>query len=787
MTSSTPTENLASASPIRTAAVVGSGIMGAQIAAHLASCGIAVWLLDLPAKEGDRNATSAKGKAGLRKIKPSPFYSEEALALIRPGNTEDHIEEAAKSDWIIEAIVEQPGPKQELFANLEKFMGPSSILATNTSGIPLRELGKNLGADVRKRFIGTHFFNPPRYLRLVEVIRGPETSDATVARISHVLDQVLGKTPVPAFDSPAFIANRIGVHAMVMTMQVTREMGLSIEAVDTLTGPLMGRPKTGTYRLADLVGLDTLVHIINGLHQAFPDEIFAVDNGLQHLIDNKWIGKKVGSGFYRKAAAGLESFDLDKLEYRPQEKARFEELKGVMKEDDLAKKLAKLFRTEGKGAEAAKRMLAESIAYAATVAPAITDNLAFVDEAMELGFGWEMGPFKILDAVGVEAFKAVADKYNIATPAWLLAPSEGSASVYHLDKGLRKVKQVSEGRAAKRAPAPPRGFNLKLHRESHKPVIASEDATLWDMGDEILLLEFHSKMNTQGAISLNMILKSVDKAASSARGLVIGNQGAHFCAGANIAMLLLDAAAGEYENIDAAVKLFQDASMAIKYAPVPVVVSPHNMALGGGCEFVLHSNRPVLAPETYMGLVEVGVGLLPAGGGTKELTIRAMDKSRGGIALNHLAKAFELIAMAKVSTSAREAFDMGLMDKRALIANNENTRLDQAKAEALALSRTGYRPPAPVRQVEVLGSEAMAAFTAALYLMREAGFASEHDERISLAVGRIMAGGGVSPGTVVDEQYLLDLEREEFLKLMGTKKTQERVEHMLKKGKPLRN
>jgi 3-hydroxyacyl-CoA dehydrogenase len=565
--------------------------------------------------------------------------------------------------------------------------------------------------------------------------------------------------------------------------------------VDGLTGPLLGRPKTATFKLADLVGLDTLVHIVNGLKQAFPTEIFEVDPLLAEMVKQGATGRKGGAGFYKKAkSAGggkddMQVIDLKTGQYRPENKARFEELKEVSKEEVLEKKMKKLFAAEGRGAEAARRILCTTLAYSAQVSPTITEDLSYVDEAMELGFGWDTGPFKILDAVGADTFREACTKYKIECPAWVFQHAGDSNKVYKIADNRITIKDVPKPNLSGqgRHELKPRGFNLALHRLGNRPVIETSDATLWDMGDKVLLLEFHSKMNSMGPISLDMILKSVDKASNGWAGLVIGNQGSTFCAGANIAMVLLDAANGEYDNIDFAIKQFQRASMAIKYAPVPVVVAPHNMALGGGCEFVIHSNRPVLSPETYMGLVEVGVGLLPAGAGTKELTLRAMDRNLGGVALNRLIKAFELIAMGKVSTSAKEAFDMGYLDRRAVIASNESTRLDQAKAEVLAMSRAGYRPPAPAKHVEVLGTEALAAFETGIFMMREAGYASEHDALIGLTVGHIMAGGKVTPGTAVDEDYLLDLEREGFMKLVATKKSQERIEHMLKKGKPLRN
>ncbi len=770
--------------PIRYAAVFGSGIMGSQIAAHLAGCGIRVLLLDIPSEGKNRNAISQKGLDGLRKIKPSPLYTSNVLNLIQVGNTEDDLEAAGKCDWVIEAIIEQTKPKLELFAKLNKVAGPDTIISTNTSGIPLKILAQNFSSSQSERFIGTHFFNPPRYLRLVELIAGPKTSDETIARMRHTIEVVLGKTAVSALDSPAFIANRIGVQAMVLTLQIADEMGLSVEEVDALTGPLLGRPKTGTFKLADLVGLDTLVHIIHNLAESFPTEKFPVHSVLQKLIDAKQLGRKTGAGFYKKVKEGFESIDLKSGEYKPSGKARFEELKSVIKEENIAKKLKALFAAKGRGADAAKAILAGSIAYALKVGPSVAKDFVAVDTAMELGFGWEMGPAKMLDALGVTEFKKVVEARKLDVPNWVWSENESSSEIYlRTTSGEQRIRTIDgNSRNAYKAP----GIQIKDLRASSSPLLHNADASVWDIQDGVLLLEFHSKMNSQGPLSLEMIVRAIEKAAKGYNGLVIGNQGTNFCAGANIAMVLIDASNGEYDNVDAAVKAFQAASMAIKYSPVPVVVSPHGMALGGGCEFVLHSNRPVLSPETYIGLVEVGVGLLPAGGGCKELTIRAMDANKPGIALNRIAKAFELIAMGKVATSAQEAIESGLLDARAVIASNEQTRLEQAKDEVLALARAGYRPPAP-GTTEVLGTEALAALETGVYLMREAGWASEHDQIISGSVARVLAGGAVTSGTRVTEEYLLDLEREEFMRLVGMKKTQERIEYMLKNGKPLRN
>ncbi len=772
--------------PIRSATVVGSGVMGAQIAAQLANCGIKVLLLDLPSEGGARNKIAETAIAGLKKIKPNPLYSKASLHLIKAGNLEDDLEAAGKTDWVIEAIIEKLEPKVQLFQKLSKVMKENTIISTNTSGIPLKTLAAGLPESFGKQFLGTHFFNPPRYLRLVEVIKGPQTSEDTLKRIDHVLNHILNKVAVPALDQPCFIANRIGVHAMVNTQKITDEFKLTIEEVDKLTGPLMGRPKTGTYRLADLVGLDTLAHIINNLNETLLGDdkgFFAIHPQLQNLIDQKLIGNKAGGGYYKKKGKDIYGLDLESGEHRISPKPDFPELKGAFKAETLDKKLSALWQAEGKYADAARAILAETIAYAAEVAPEVSESLWDIDRAMELGFGWEAGPFRTLDLIGFENLKEIWEKRQISYPEWLDKALAEEPKIYSLEGSQQFIKTISKGKQ----PHNPPGFDIKIHKQISQPVFSNPSATLWDIGDDVCLLEFHSKMNAQDLHSLLAISQAVEVASEKFMGLVIGNQAPQFCAGANIGMILMDAMNGEYENIEYAVKLFQQASMNIKYAPVPVVVTPHNLALGGGCEFVIHSQRPVLSPETYMGLVEVGVGLLPAGGGTKELTIRGLSKNTPGIPLNNLAKLFENIAMGKVATSAKEAFEMGYLDKRAVIANNDTTRIDQAKAEVIALAQMGYRPPEPENHIEVLGRESMAAFETAVFLIQEAGFGSEHDAFIAKSIAKIMSGGNLTPGTPVTEEYLLELEREEFMKLIGTKKTQERIEHMLKKGKPLRN
>ena len=732
------------------------------------------------------NSIADSAKKNLLKIKPSPLYTKHSLNLIKTGNLEDHMKSAGQTDWVIEAIIEKYEPKISLFKKLEKVMADHTIISTNTSGIPLSELGKEFSNKFKANFLGTHFFNPPRYLRLVEVIKGPETSDDTLQRINKILTDVLNKVPVTALDVPCFIANRIGVHAMVNTQKLTSEFDLTIEEIDKLTGSLIGRPKTGTYRLADLVGLDTLGHIITNLNETLPAteaESFQVDTTLEKLISQKHFGKKVGAGYYKKEGKTIKGLDLHTGEYRDPMKPSFPELKEAFKQEALDKKLVTLFDAKGKPAEATQALLVETIAYAAELAPTISNNISDVDTAMELGFGWDMGPFKTLDVIGIENFKKVLQRRNKKIPDWIEQNFSKNKHMYSVENATQYMSTYEKEMIQNN----PRGFQLKIVKQSSQPIFSTPMATLWDIRDDVCLLEFHSKMNSQDLVSLKAIVDAVEKANESYRGLVIANQAPQFCAGANLGMILMDAINGEYENIDQAVRLFQKASMAIKYSSVPVVVSPHNLALGGGCEFVLHSQRPVISPETYMGLVEVGVGLLPAGGGTKELTLRALNKNNKGIPLNNLAKYFELIAMGKVSTSGKEAFEMGLLDDKAIIATNDTTRIDQAKAEVLAMSAAGYRPPEPAVHIEVLGTESMAAFETAIYMIEEAKFGSKHDGNIARAIGKIMSGGNLSPGSIVDEDYLLELEIEEFMKLIGTKKTQERIEHILKKGKPLRN
>lgn len=769
---------------IKSATVIGSGVMGAQIAAHLAGCGIEVWLIDLPAKEGNRSALAVKAKEGLKKAKPSPLYTSSALRLIKTGNLEDHLTQFTQVDWIIEAIVEKLEPKVDLFNKLCPHLKSDTILSTNTSGIPLSQMSSQLPSNVRGRFLGTHFFNPPRYLRLVEVISSPETSEETLKTITRCLQNQLNKVAVTALDVPCFIANRIGVYAMMSTLRLTKELGLSIEEVDALTGSLLGRPKTGTYKLADLVGLDTLGHILNNLYTTLPaseKEPFAIPPELKVLLDNGTLGKKTGAGFYKKDGKKSLVWDLKAKQYIESQKPQFEELKQAKKAESLSQKISLLMQAQGRGAEAARKILLDTLMYSLQMAPQISLDLLAVDEAMELGFGWEAGPFKVIDMIGKPTLEKLLATEKIPLPSLL---QNQSGNFYQIQNGQRTISAYT---GQKRLEKPPLGFSLAIHKASHKPIWTTASASLWDIQDGVTLLEFHSKMNTQDLVSLKAIQDAIITTSENHLGLVIANEAPNFCAGANIGMILMDAASGEYENILFAVQQFQKACMDIKFSPVPVVVSPHGLTLGGGCEISIHSPRPLASPETYIGLVEAGVGLIPAGGGTKEFALRVYLEQSENNQLNSLFHAFKTIATAQVATSAYEAFEMGYFQKNARVASNDSTRLSQAKAEVLALAAGGYRSPAPAREVAVLGKTALAAFEIGISQMKEAGFASEHDGQVASGVARVLAGGDVSPGTLVSEDYLLELEREEFMRLIATKKTQERIEYMLKNNKPLRN
>jgi len=766
---------------IKTAAVIGSGVMGAQIAAHLASCGIKVWLLDLKKDQGPQLASQALGN--LKKIKPLPFYTSECLALITPGTLEENLEEAAQSDWLIEAIVEQVEPKIQLLKKIEKWAGSKTLVSTNTSGIPLQILAAQLNPSLQARFLGTHFFNPPRYLRLVEVIKGPQTSTETYKCLVACLENQLGKTVVEAHDIPCFIANRLGVFCLVHTLQLTLKYGHTLEEMDVLTGSLMGRPKTGTFKLADLVGIDTLLHILDNLVSTLPaqeSEAFKRPDVLTQMVNQGLLGKKSKKGFYKKEGEQTWTLDLCSLNYRPFCKANIENLSALFKITDSRNRLKALPELTGQVGCSIQELLAGQLHYAFSLSPKLSKDILAVDEAMKLGFGWEWGPFEIADILGKTTLQQLLEKFDLGLPDWMQ-----NAEFPLIQTQPNHYLPLSY--TGTRLSLKPRGFNLFLHKKHHTAIWKNTSASLWDTGEDVALLEFHSKMNTQDLASLQAIQDAIQTSAQNFLGLVIANQAQHFCAGANLGMILIDAANGEYENIRHALKMFQKATLAIKYSPIPVVVSTQGLTLGGGCEIAMHSPRLLASPETYAGLVEAGVGLLPAGGGLKELALRVYRDIHPSYLLARLIEIFKLCATAQVAGSAHEAIKWGLFPEGTRIASNEATRLSQALAEVKALATGGYRPTSQTAPVPVLGKTGLAALEIGIQHMHEGGYASSHDVCIAQAIARVLTGGEVSEGTLVTEKQFLEKEQEEFLTLAGMPKTLARIEYMLKKGKPLRN
>ncbi len=699
---------------IKKAAVVGSGIMGSAIACHFANIGVEVLLLDIVPRE----LTEAEQKKGLTlqdkavrnrivndhlanalKSKPSPIYHQKFADRIKTGNTEDDMAKLAEADWIIEVVVERLDIKQKVFEQIEKYRRPGTLITSNTSGIPIHFMSEGRSEDFQQHFCGTHFFNPPRYLKLFEIIPGPKTSPEVLEFLNGYGEKFLGKTSVVAKDTPAFIGNRIGIYGIMSLFHQVKEMGLTIEEVDKLTGPVIGRPKSATFRTVDVVGLDTLVHVANGIYDNCPDD---------------------------------EVHELFKV-------------------------------------------------------PDFINNYK-IDDAMKAGFGWENGPFEIWDAIGVEKGIELMREQGLEPAPWvndMLA--SGSASFYSVKEGVTHYYDIAS-KSQKKVPGQDAFIILNNIRESKK-VWSNSEAIIQDLGDGILNLEFQSKMNTIGGGVLQGINKAIDLAEKEYDGLVIGNQAANFSVGANLGMIFMMAVEQEYDELNMAIKMFQDTMMRVRYSSIPVVVAPHGMTLGGGCEMSMHADKVVAAAETYIGLVEFGVGVIPGGGGSKEMALRAADTFRkNDVELNVLQEYFLTIGMAKVSTSAYEAYDLGILQKgKDVIVVNKDRQIAEAKKHAKLMAEAGYTQPVKRKDVKVLGKQALGMFLVGTDSMEAGHYISEHDKKIANKLAYVMAGGDLSEPTLVTEQYLLDLEREAFLSLTGERKTLERIQFMLTKGKPLRN
>ncbi|MHA7943795.1 3-hydroxyacyl-CoA dehydrogenase/enoyl-CoA hydratase family protein [Formosa sp. 3Alg 14/1] len=797
---------------IKKVAVIGSGIMGSGIACHFANIGVDVLLLDIVPRE--LNATEkAKGltledKAVRNRLvndslsealksKPSPIYHQKFASRITTGNMEDDIAKVKDVDWIIEVVIERLDIKKQVFENLEKHRTLGTLITSNTSGIPIHFMSEGRSEDFQKHFCGTHFFNPARYLKLFEIIPGPKTDPEVLDFLNGYGEQFLGKTSVVAKDTPAFIGNRVGIFSIMSLFHTVKDMDLTIEEVDKLTGPVIGRPKSATFRTVDVVGLDTLVHVANGLYENVPKDerhdLFKLPDFISKMMENKWLGSKTKQGFYKlerhkDGTKDILSLDLNTLEYRPNKKANFATLELTKTIDKVVDRFKVLVKGKDKAGDFYRKNFASLFAYASNRIPEITNELYKIDDAMKAGFGWEHGPFQIWDAIGVEKGIDIMKAEGFEPAAWvndMLA--SGVTSFYTVKEGASYFYDIPSKKQEK-VPGQDAFIILNNIRKSNE-VFKNSGVVVEDLGDGILNCEFQSKMNTIGGDVLAGINKAIDLAEKDFQGLVIGNQGANFSVGANIGMIFMMAAEQEYDELNMAIKYFQDTMMRMRYSSIPTISAPHGMALGGGCELSLHADKVVAAAETYMGLVEFGVGVIPGGGGSKEMTLRAQDTfKKGDVELNTLQEYFLTIGMAKVSTSAYEAFDLGLLQHgKDVVVVNRDRQIATAKAHAKLMAEAGYTQPIKRTDIKVLGKQALGMFLVGTDSMEASRFISAHDQKIANKLAYVMAGGDLSEPTLVNEQYLLDLEREAFLSLCTERKTLERIQHMLKTGKPLRN
>ncbi len=797
---------------IKKVAIVGSGIMGSGIACHFANIGVEVLLLDIIPRELNEKE-KAKGlslkdsvvrnrlvnealKASL-KSKPSPIYSQKFADRITTGNIEDDLHKIKDVDWIMEVVVERLDIKQQVFEKIEKYRTPGTLITSNTSGIPIKFMNEGRSEDFQKHFAVTHFFNPPRYLKLFEVVPGPKCNQEVTDFLMMYGDKFLGKTSVLAKDTPAFIGNRIGIFGIMSLFHVVKEMGLTIEEVDKLTGPVIGRPKSATFRTIDVVGLDTLVHTANGVKDNCPnDEMrdqFVIPDYVNTMMENKWLGSKTKQGFYKmtKNANGkreILSLDLNTLEYRAKKPAKFETLALTKSIDNVADRFKVLVAGKDKAGEFYRKSFAAMFAYVQNRIPEISDELYRIDDGLRAGFGWEHGPFQIWDAIGVAKGVEIMKAEGKEPASWVTEMlAKGETSFYSVKEGATFYYDIPAKSHIKK-PGQDSFIILDNIRKTNE-VWKNSGAVIEDIGDGILNLEFQSKMNTIGADVLTAINKAIDLAETNYQGLVVGNQAANFSVGANIGMIFMMAVEQEYDELNYAIKYFQDTMMRMRYSSIPTIAAPHGMALGGGCEISLHADKVVAAAETYMGLVEFGVGVIPGGGGSKEMALRASDLfQKGDVQLNVLQEHFLTIGMAKVATSAYEAFDIGLLQKgKDVVVVNKERQIAQAKQHALLMAESGYTQPAARKDVLVLGKQALGMFLVGTDSMEASHYISEHDKKIANKLAYVMAGGDLSEPTKVTEQYLLDIEREAFLSLTTERKTLERIQHMLKTGKPLRN
>jgi 3-hydroxyacyl-CoA dehydrogenase len=767
---------------VRRTAVLGAGTMGAQIAAHFANAGLPVILLDVTpqvAREGFERATT---------LKPDPFFTRGAATLIRTGGFDEDLSALSGCDWIVEAVVERLDVKQSLLERVEGHRAPHAIVSSNTSGIPIASVVDGRAPDFKAHALGTHFFNPPRYLRLLEIIPTAETDASVVRTVSDLADRRLGKGVVIAKDTPNFIANHLGLYGVIQIFRALSSGEYSIEEIDAITGPAIGRPKSATFRTMDLAGIDVLAHVARNLGERLPDEAdraaFALPPLVEALVKRGWIGSKAGQGFYKKEAGGeILTLDPSSMEYRPKASGRLPSLDAARAIDNPAERIRTLFLATGKVGHFLRDTLGRTLVYAARVTPDIAYSIDDVDRAMRWGFGWDLGPFETWDAIGVAR---VLEACGISDPPTLAKEALARGAFRSPVDGEPGVKGDSPRISL--VPAAGAGLQiLRAARERSAVVRQNAGASLLDLGDGVLCVEFHSKMNAIGGDTIQMLQAGVKEASANFRALVVGNDAPHFSAGANLMLLLLEAQEGNWDEVDLMVRAFQGATMALKYADVPVVVSPAGMTLGGGCEIVLHADRVQAAAESYIGLVEVGVGLIPAGGGTKEMLARAMENApTAADPLPFVQRVFETIGFARVSTSGPDAQQIGYLRQVDGVTMNRERLIADAKARALARSPEYVRSQ-PRAAIPIGGDSLKAALKLGVHLAWRAGRISDHDAHIGRALARILAGGDRPHAGTVTEQELLDLEREAFLSLCGERKTQERIAHTLKTGKTLRN
>jgi 3-hydroxyacyl-CoA dehydrogenase len=788
---------------IKKIAVLGSGVMGSRIACHFAGVGLQVLLLDMvpneareSVKPAERNKLVNDALTAAIKSNPSPVYTKDVVKKITTGNFDDNMKDIAGCDWIIEVVVERLDIKKMIYDKVEAFRKPGTLITSNTSGIPIHMMAEGRSGDFKKNFCGSHFFNPPRYLRLLEIIPTPDTDPSVVDFLMYYGDLHLGKTTVLCKDTPAFIANRIGVYGIMAIFGLVDKFGLTIDEVDALTGPIIGRPKSATFRTADVVGIDTLVKVAKGVHDNCPDdeakESFVIPGWVNKMVENNWLGDKTGQGFFKKTKGSggekeILTLDLKTAEYGARVKPKFASVEAAKPIDDLYTRLKMLTAAPDKAGEFYRHFHYGLFSYISHRIPEISDELYRVDDAMMAGFGWEIGAFESWDVLGVERMVKSMKEAGYKVAGWVEEMLAAGNKVFYKVEAGKKYSYDPASKSYK--PLPGGDAFIVMSNYQDKLIWKNGSCKLYDLGDDVLGLQWFTKMGSIGGDVLSGMQTAIDKAEKSYKGLVIANEGTNFSAGANVGMIFMLAIDQEYDELDMAIRLFQNTMMRARYSSIPVVVAPHGLALGGACELSLHADKVCPAAETYTGLVELGVGLIPGGGGTKEFVVRASDEMHEDEPETITLKSrFLSIATAKVATSAQEGFGLGIYRKGLdEVVLNQGRRIAEAKKSVIEIFDSGYTTPVQRKDIKVLGQSALGALYSGIHAMKTANYATEHDSLVAKKLAYVMCGGDLSEPTFVSEQYLLDLEREAFLSLCGEKKTLERIQSVLKSGKPVRN